>query len=336
MLVSSSGDAACVLAEVVGGSQAAFAQQMTLRAEELGCSNTRFANPHGLHSSNHYSTASDLAKIAMAALQYDSFVTICNTASIEIPATNLHPMRYLKTTNYLLSTNTVVGYVYNRACGVKTGFTSQAGYCLISTAQNGSMDLLGVTMGAEATDNGDGSYTIHSFKDMVTLFEYGFNSFTSATLLKTLDLVAELPIELAASGADVAVLSPVRAVSTMLPRNYDEALIRRELDLPEEPVIAPVEAGQILGTVSIYYGDRLIDTVELAAIARVERSELAFWKQQLLLYWEKPWVKVAVFGVGALFVLYLIRLCIPKPKRSRRTASQTPNQAPRKRQRRRR
>jgi len=122
----------------------------------------------------------------------------------------------------------------------------------------------------------------------------------------------------------------------MLPRNYDEALIRRDLDLPEEPVIAPVEAGQILGTVSIYYGDRLIDTVELAAIARVERSELAFWKQQLLLYWEKPWVKVAVFGVGALFVLYLIRLCIPKPKRSRRTASQTPNQAPRKRQRRRR
>ncbi len=318
MLVSSSGDAACVLAEAVSGSEAAFAEQMTQRAAELGCSNTRFVNPHGLHSNNHYSIASDMAKIALAALQYDSFVTICNTASIEIPATNLHDLRYLKTTNYLLSTNTVGGYVYSRACGVKTGYTSQAGYCLISTAQNGRMDLLGVTMGAGATDNGDGSYTIHSFKDMVTLFEYGFDNFTSASLLTSLDILTEVPVSLAASGADRAVLSPTRSVTAMLPMDYDAALIRREITLTEDQIIAPVEAGQILGSVSVYYDDRLIDTVELAAIADVERSEMAYWKQQLLLYWEKTWVKVTVIGVGLLFVLYLLRLCFPKRPRRRR------------------
>ncbi len=318
MLVSSSGDAACVLAEAVSGSQAAFAERMTARAAELGCENTQFVNPHGLHSSNHYSTAADLAKITMAALEYDSFVTICNTASIEIPATNLHEARYLKTTNYLLSTNTVIGYLYSRACGVKTGFTSQAGYCLISTAQSGDMDLLGVTMGAEATDNGDGSYTIHSFTDMVELFEYGFNSFTNAQLLSDLDIITELPVELAASGADVAVLSPSRSVSAMLPQDYDASLIRQKIDLTDEPVVAPVEAGQILGSVSVYYADTCIDTVDLVAIANVERSELQFWRQQLVLYWEKPWVKVTVFGVAALFILYLLRLCFPKRRKAPR------------------
>lgn len=318
MLVSSSGDAACVLAEYVSGSEAAFAEQMTLRAAELGCVHTNFTNPHGLHSSNHYSTASDLAKIALAALQYDSFVTICNTASIEIPATNLHGMRYLKTTNYLLSTNTVGGYVYSRACGVKTGYTSQAGYCLISTAQNSKMKLLGVVMGATATDNGDGSYTIHSFKDMVTLFEYGFNHFTSADLLSPLDIMTEVPVHMAVSGSDVAVLSPTRAVTTMLPADYDSTLVRREIQLRSEELIAPIEAGEILGSVSVYYDNQLIDTVDLAAIAKVERSELKYWKQQLLLYWEKTWVKVAVLGIVFLFALYLFRLCFPRKRHSAR------------------
>ena len=120
-MVSSSSDACCVVAEAVAGSVPDFVELMNQRATELGCTDTHFDNPHGLHSATHYSTAADLAKITIAALQHDDFIDICNTASIEIPATNLHAMRYLKTTNYLLSNNTVGGYVYSRACGVKTG-----------------------------------------------------------------------------------------------------------------------------------------------------------------------------------------------------------------------
>ena len=209
------------------------------------------------------------------------------------------------------------GYVYNRACGVKTGYTSQAGYCLISTAKNSRMSLLGVVMGAEATDNGDGTYTIQSFKDMVNLFEYGFRSFTSASLLSTLDVIAEVPVTLAAAGSNTAVLSPVRSVSAMLPADYDAALIQRTVHLAADQVEAPVEAGQVLGSVSIYYDNQLVDTVDLAAIAPVERSQLQVWKQTLLRYWESPWVRLVCLAVGVLFVLYLVRLALPRRRPNR-------------------
>jgi len=316
-MVSSSSDACCVVAEAVAGSVPDFVELMNQRAAKLGCTDTHFDNPHGLHSATHYSTAADLAKITIAALQHDDFIDICNTASIEIPATNLHAMRYLKTTNYLLSSNTVGGYVYSRACGVKTGYTSQAGYCLISTAKNSKMSLLGVIMGASVTQEDETTYTIHSFTDMVQLFEYGFSSFSRASLLSTLDMLAEIPVTLGAAGSEYAVLAPTRSVDTVLPMNYDENLLAKVVSLSADSVEAPVHAGQILGNVAIYYDGKLIDTVELAAIADIDRSRIRYLEQELLFYWEMPWVKISVFAAAALFLLYLVRLCLPHRQRKK-------------------
>ena len=315
VMVSSSSDACCVVAEAVSGSVPDFVELMNRRAAELGCTDTHFDNPHGLHSDTHYSTAADLAKITIAALQYDDFIDICNTASIEIPATNLHAMRYLKTTNYLLSSNTVGGYVYSRACGVKTGFTSQAGYCLISTAKNSKMSLLGVVMGASVTLEERNTYVIHSFTDMVNLFEYGFDNFARTSLLSNLDMVGEIPVTLAAAGSETAILAPVRSVAMVLPMDYDESLLKKTVSLSADSVEAPVHAGDILGTVTITYDGKLLDTVDLAAIADVDRSEFRYLEQKLQLYWEMPWVKIAVFAVAALFLLYLLRLCLPRRQR---------------------
>ena len=78
-----------------------------------------------------------------------------------------------------------------------------------------------------------------------------------------------------------------------------------------------MEAGQVLGSVSIYYDNQLVDTVDLAAIAPVERSQLQVWKQTLLRYWEIPWVRLVCLAVGVLFVLYLVRLALPRRRRSR-------------------
>ena len=113
-------------------------------------------------------------------------------------------------------------------------------------------------------------------------------------------------------------LSPVHAVTVMLPAGYDESLIRKELTLPEDPVEAPVAMGQVLGSISVYYDDQLIDTVDLAAISDVERSQLQVLRQQLQFYWEKPWVKLSVTCIAALVVLYLVRLCLPGRQNRRR------------------
>ena len=102
MLVVSANEACTILAEQVSGSVGAFVDAMNAKAEELGCEHTHFMNPHGLHDDQHYTSAWDLYLITRAAMEYPEFMTVCDTTSTTIPATNLSPERILYNTNYLI------------------------------------------------------------------------------------------------------------------------------------------------------------------------------------------------------------------------------------------
>ena len=115
MLVVSANEACDILAEGVSGSVSAFVDAMNAKAQELGCKNTHFVNPNGLHDPQHYTSAWDLYLITRAAMEYEDFMTICDTADIVIPATNLSAERHLYTTNYLISTWRATGYLYSGA-----------------------------------------------------------------------------------------------------------------------------------------------------------------------------------------------------------------------------
>ena len=147
ILVVSANEACDILAEGVSGSIDAFVDAMNAKAQAIGCEDTHFANTSGLQDGNHYTTAWDLYRITREAMKHEMFMPLCNTKVIEIPATNLSGPRTYYTTNYLLSPMRATGYVYQGAEGIKTGSTSDAGYCLISTATRSGRSLLSVVLG---------------------------------------------------------------------------------------------------------------------------------------------------------------------------------------------
>ena len=165
MLLPSANDAASVLAVDTSGSLAAFAAQMNVRASQLGCTATHFTCPHGLYDGGNYSTARDMAKIALACYADPTFRQITDTVSYELPATNVHPARTVTTTNKLLQPGS--GYYRSDAHGMKTGFTTQAGRCFVTFAQKD-----GHTYGLVIL----GSNSQNIFREAAELFDWAFTS----------------------------------------------------------------------------------------------------------------------------------------------------------------
>lgn len=147
LLVHSANDAANVLAEHIGGSIESFVAMMNTKVNELHLSNTHFTNTFGKHDDNHYTTAQDLATIMKYCIKNETFRKIAGSASCAIPATNKYGARKYNSTNELIIPNS--NYYYpNLTCG-KTGYTSQAGDCLVSCSYKDDLELICVVLGGK-------------------------------------------------------------------------------------------------------------------------------------------------------------------------------------------
>ena len=139
LMMSSGNDAAAALAYHIAGGIEQFAALMNQKAQEIGAESTHFVNPHGLPAEGHYTTASDLAKIAAYALKNQDFARIVSTKSMDLPADDDSPARYLRTRNKMLT-------MYDGGIGVKTGYTKAAGKCLVSAAERDGTRYVGVVL----------------------------------------------------------------------------------------------------------------------------------------------------------------------------------------------
>lgn len=299
MLVVSANEACDVLAEAVSGSVDAFVDAMNAKAKELGCENTHFVNPNGLHDSQHYTCAWDLYLITMAALKYSEFMTICDMGVAEIPATNLSAARRLHTTNYLLSNWRANGYLYSDAHGIKTGSTSEAGHCLVSSATQGSRTLISVVLGAQRIVGADGVADVQSFSETKRLFQWGFANFSTQKVLSDLDMLADVPVTL--SKIDSVAVHPASEVDLVLPNDVKPEDLDRKLDLPES-VDAPVTAGQKLGSVELSHNGTVYISVPLVALNDVEASKLLTFWHNVRQFFSRTIVKVVLVVLGALIV----------------------------------
>ena len=166
MLLPSANDAASVLAsDAAGGDLAAFAARMNARASQLGCTTTHFSCPHGLYDANNYSTARDLAKIALACYANPTYRQVADTVLYQLPATNVHEARTITTTNKLLQPGSAAYRSY--AHGMKTGFTPKAGRCFVTFAQQD-----GHTYGLVIL----GSNSQNIFREASELLDWAFTS----------------------------------------------------------------------------------------------------------------------------------------------------------------
>ena len=309
VMISSANEACNVVAEHIAGSIDAFVDMMNARAQELGCTGTHFANTHGLHDEAHYSTAHDLSLIVREALKHDLFVTITNTAFYELPATNLSAERKLYTTNKLITEGASNIYYYAKASGVKTGFTTPAGRCLISTADNGNLHLLAIVMGAETVWVEDqGIYDQRNFPECINLFEYGFNNFKIETVLTKLYPVAEIPVNMAA-GSDTVALAPAQEIKSLVPADFDKNQLELSTSLYYPSVDAPVEASTPLGTVTVSLEGEVLGTTELAAITSIARSEITHQANETKNYVKHNWWKW-ILGILLTSILILAGLVI--------------------------
>ena len=303
MLIVSANEACDVLAEGVSGSVSAFVDAMNARAAELGCKNTHFVNPNGLHDSQHYTSAWDLYLITREALKYPEFMAVCDMGVAEIPATNLSESRRLRTTNYLLSNWRAAGYLYPDAHGIKTGSTSEAGHCLVSSATRGSRSLISVVLGAERVVGENGVANVKSFSETSRLFEWGFANFSTQTVLTELDMLADVPVAL--SKIDSVAVHPDRDVTLVLPNDVGPEDLERKLTL-EENVQAPVSAGQELGSVELSRNGTVYVSVPLVALNDVEASKLLTFWFNVREFFSRTSVRVALIVIGLLILAVVV------------------------------
>lgn len=304
MLVVSANEACNILAEAVSGSVSAFVNAMNAKAKELGCENTHFVNPNGLHDPQHYTSAWDLYLITAAAMQYDGFMTICDTAHVVIPATNMSEERDYWTTNHLLSTWRVIGYRDTRAHGIKTGSTDDAGHCLVSSAMHGSLHFISVILGAERVEE-HGVGNIRSFSETSRMFDYGFDNFSYQTAILESEEIQEVPVEL--SEMDHVTVHPAQDTEVLMPKTLSPEDLERSVEL-QEVVEAPVAAGQKLGTLTLSYDGITYATVDLLASFDVEASRIQTLLRDIQDFFSKPVVRI----VGVVLLLLLIFLVVWK------------------------
>ena len=315
LLLPSANEAACVLGEYVAGSVEAFVTMMNERAAELGCPETHFTTPHGLTNENHYTSAHDLYCIAYEFAKHDELMEIANTTGITLPATNKHGERVLNTTNHLISTRTKSNYIYEYARGIKTGYTSAAKHCLISTAQKDGMYLICVVMKSPVLEGN----VVTSFVDTKALYEWGFKTYELKNILKKGTAVTEAYVSLSAD-KDSLVLETDRDISILIPKgSYDESKL--EVTPPETVtrLTAPVYKGEQVAEASVAYDGVDCGKVGLITATGAELSEFMDVTTKTESFFKsKTFILIPVL-IPVLFVLYLIYISIASRRRRRKT-----------------
>ena len=302
LLIASGNDAANAIARRISGGEAAFAELMNQKAKDLGCTGSNFANPHGLHDDNHYTTARDIAIIAQAVASTQKLADICAMPSWTMPPTNKHTSETLfYTTNHLISRYKDNRYVYEGATGLKTGWTGSAGMCLVATAQRNDLSILTVVLNAPKRPDG----SLGSFTETTKLLNYAFSNYKRATHIPLTDPIIEVEVALAKKKSNLVLT---------LEKDYDDILpadiARTDLSvitLVEPDIKAPIEKGQVLGTATITYEGKTRATINLVAGSAVERSQWAY-----ILYSIKSFFtsKIFLIALGSLFAIVLIMLII--------------------------
>lgn len=312
LLVASGNDAASVIAAHIGGSVEQFVAMMNERSEELGCTGTHYTNPSGLHDENHYTTAEDLFKVTQEAMKHQEFMDIVGSAQVVIPETNKvdHP-RYFNNTNQLISQAVTSENLYSKATGIKTGHTTPAGYCLVSSAEDQDCTLIAVVLGGYIDEDTGRNY---SYVDSINLFLWGFSHFSYRTIVSSSDLVTELEISLARE-QDFVILRAAEDVTAFLHEDDDlDELFTKSISVREN-ITAPVESGEVLGTMTILRGTEVYARVDLVAMNTVERSEGLYYFEQISAFFAKPGVRALVALLFAALLLYIAFVIVYNKRR---------------------
>ena len=263
LMLRSGNDAAVALAEHVGGSVKEFAELMNEKAAELGLTNTHFVTPHGLDDPNHYTTALELAKLTDYAMDNETFARIVGTKSTTIYINN--QPRQINNTNELLG-------VLNGVVGVKTGFTNNAGRCLVTEIKRNNMDVITIVLGADTKKD--------RTKDSVNLIEYTFSKYKMYNLeeqiieefnkWKNINEKRILIIKGTQSNPKLALGTIENATIPIC----DDDKIEYSINALTE-VGAPLEQWNVMGTLTVKLNGEILENIDIVNVNEVQKRD---WK----------------------------------------------------------
>lgn len=261
LLLCSGNDAAIAIAEHIGGSVDDFLEMMNNKAKEIGAMNTNFTSPHGLDDVGHYSTAYDMALITRYALNIPEFNEIVKTTAIQIGE------RYLTNTNEMLTS-------YPGADGVKTGYTGKAGRCLITSATRDGRRFISVVLYCD-------SRTQRALSSKQIL-DYAFSLYYPRTVIKS-EYLGTLPVN---KGFESSVPIYVEKTITLPLSDAEMENLYTKISLPDH-VQAPVKEKSVVGTLSVYLGDKILCESSIRAGKTIKQKTVLQYFIDVFIEWLK-------------------------------------------------
>lgn len=252
--IASGNDATVALAEKIAGTENAFVKLMNNKVRELGLKNTNFVNATGLDAENHYSTAYDMAMMAKELIKHEKILEF----------SSIYEDYLRKNTDnsfWLVNTNKLVRF-YSYIDGLKTGFTSKAGYCLTATGKKNGMRLITVVMNEENTEK--------RTKDTIAMMDYGFNMYSLDTVVKKDESLGNVKINLGKEEYEnIVSMSDI----TVLNNNQND---KRDVtyDVVTKEVNAPVKKGEIVGKINVYENGNFKYSVDVTVMKDVDKANI--------------------------------------------------------------
>ena len=258
--IASGNDAVVALAETVAGNVSNFVSMMNKRASQLGLTHTHFKNPHGLDDADHYSSSRDMSLIARELVKHEKVLEYTKVYEDYLREDTDRKI-------WLVNTNRLVRF-YDGVDGLKTGFTTTAGYCLTATAKKENMRLISVVMGANTSEE--------RTSDTTSLLNYGFNTYQNHTILTAKDILGKKRIE----------NSPEEEAQIALTKDYHQ-LIKQTAKIPNysfvvevEKLVAPLKVGDIVGKAKVIDENGVVvDTLDVTVNKDYPKS--SWWEQFL-------------------------------------------------------
>lgn len=255
--MASGNDASVAMAEKIGGTEEAFVNMMNEKAKQLGMENTHFVNVNGLPAENHYTSSYDIALMSRELLKHEEVTKYTGLYQDYLRKDSEKPF-------WLVNTNKLVRF-YAGADGLKTGYTSEAKFCLSATAKRDNFRVVAVVLGEPNTKTRNAEVT--------RMFDYAFSQYTSHPIFKTGDVIGNVRIE---KGEQKQIeLKANHPYSILMKKGENVADIRHELQLRSD-LKAPIAYGQPLGKIVVYKGDQIVS--EFQVDSPIEMKKAGWWK----------------------------------------------------------
>lgn len=264
LMLKSGNDSAIAIAEAVGGSVEEFAQLMNNKAQELGLESTHFVTPHGLDNPEHYTTAYELAKLADYALKNEKFAQIVNTKNYTVTI-NGYPKN-------ISNTNELLGYLQG-VNGVKTGFTNNAGRCLVTSVNRNNFEIIAVVLQADTKK--------FRTTDSIKIIEYAYKNYEYVNIKEIVDnkfkewcLINKSRIQINKKKEDNLELYISELENDIIPIKKID-IDKIDIDISSIYYIdAPVEKDFVIGTLKVIVDENVVDVIEIKVRETVEKRDI--------------------------------------------------------------